>query len=392
MAKAGQVVFSRMQRVVWGRPAAEVVAEEARRLGAERVFLIVSRTLNRESDVVSGIGRGLGNRVAGLFEGIPAHVHRDTVIAAAREARAAKADLIVTVGGSSASGVGKMARLALAHGLETVDDMEPFRTVTAPDGTRTKPEFRGPDIGQVAVPTTLSGGEYYHYQGSTDTRIPEKQGYEHPDMIPTSVVLDPRAALHTPEWLWFSTGIRAVDHAVEGLCAPGANAYTDAMNLQALKLLARSLAASKAAPGDVDARLESQLGAWMSMAGVTAGVRVGASHGIGHVLGGACGVPHGYTSCVMLAPVLRWNRRAEGGAERQQTVSEAMGQPDRPAADLVAELVARLGLPSRLGDVGVGRDRFPEIAEQAMREPFVHANPRPVRGIGDIFEILESAV
>ena len=53
MAKAGQVVFSRMQRVVWGRPAAEVVSEEAGRLGAERVFLIVSRTLNRESDVVS---------------------------------------------------------------------------------------------------------------------------------------------------------------------------------------------------------------------------------------------------------------------------------------------------------------------------------------------------
>ncbi len=390
MAKAGQVVFSRMQRVVWGRPAAEVVAEEAGRLGAERVFLIVSRTLNRESDVVSGIGRGLGNRVAGLFEGIPAHVHRETVIAATREARAAKADLIVTVGGSSASGVGKMARLALAHGLETVDDMEPFRTVVAPDGTKTKPDFRGPDIGQVAVPTTLSGGEYYHYQGSTDTRIPEKQGYEHPDMIPTSVVLDPWAALHTPEWLWFSTGIRAVDHAVEGLCAPGANPYTDGMNLQALRLLARSLAASKAAPGDVDARLESQLGAWMSMAGVTAGVPVGASHGIGHVLGGACDVPHGYTSCIMLAPVLRWNRQAV--AERQRVVSGAMGVPDRPAADLVAELVSLLGLPSRLGDVGVGRDRFAEIAEQAMREPFVHANPRPVRSVGDVLEILESAM
>ena len=390
MAKSGQVVFSRMQRVVWGRPAAEVVAEEARRLGAERVFLIASRTLNRESDVVSGIGGALGHRMAGLFEGIPAHVHRDTVIAATRDARAAQADLIVTVGGSSASGVGKMARLALAHGFETVDDMEPFRTVVAPDGTKTKPAFRGPEIGQIAVPTTLSGGEYYHYQGSTDTRIPEKQGYEHPDMIPTSVVLDPRAALHTPEWLWFSTGIRAVDHAVEGLCAPGANPYTDGMNLQALKLLARSLRASKAAPDDTEARLESQLGAWMSMAGVTAGVPVGASHGIGHVLGGACDVPHGYTSCIMLAPVLRWNRQADVG--RQRLVSEAMGQPDRLAADLVAELVALLGLPSRLGDVGVGRGRFPEIAEQAMREPFVHANPRPVRSIADILEILESAV
>ena len=52
----------------------------------------------------------------------------------------------------------------------------------------------------------------------------------------------------------------------------------------------------------------------------------------------------------------------------------------------MTELVSLLGLPSRLGDVGVGRDRFPEIAEQAMREPFVHANPRPVRSVEDILE------
>jgi len=140
----------------------------------------------------------------------------------------------------------------------------------------------------------------------------------------------------------------------------------------------------------VDARLDGQLGAWMSMAGVAAGVPVGASHGIGHVLGVACGVPHGYTSCVMLAPVLRWNRAADTG--RQQLVSEAMGRPGLPAADLVADLVARLGLPSRLGDVGVGPERFPEIAEQALRDPFVHANPRPVRGAEDIVEILQSAI
>ncbi len=389
MVKPGQITFSRMQRVVWGRPAREVVAEEAERLGARRVFLIASRTLNRESDVVSGVAQGLGARAAGLFEGIPAHVHRDTVIAAAGEARAAGADLLVTVGGSSASGVGKMARLALEHDIRDVDGLEPFRTVVAPDGARRRPDFRGPRIGQIAVPTTLSGGEYFHYQGSTDTRIREKQGYEHADMIPTSVVLDPWAALHTPDWLWFSTGIRAVDHAVEGLCAPAANPYSDAMNRQALGLLARSLAASRADAGDAEARLESQLGAWMSMAGIAAGVSVGASHGIGHVLGGACDVPHGYTSCVMLPPVLRWNLSADTG--RQSLVAEAMGAPGRPAADLVAELVARLGLPLRLRDVGVGPERFPEIARQALLEPFVHANPRPVRGAEDIMEILQSA-
>ena len=182
--RPGRILTDAKGRVGTTRCGSRV--RRSRQVGAERVFLIASRTLNHESDVVSGIRKGLGIAAAGLVRGHSGACPPRTVIAAAREARAAKADLIVTVGGSSASGVGKMARLALAHGLETVDDMEPFRTVVAPDGTKTKPEFLGPDIGQVAVPTTLSGGEYYHYQGSTDTRIPEKQGYEHPDMIPTS--------------------------------------------------------------------------------------------------------------------------------------------------------------------------------------------------------------
>lgn len=389
MVGAGEMVFTRMRRVVWGRPAAEVVAEEAERLGARRVFLIVSRTLNRTTDLIAGVRAHLGGRAAGLFEGIPAHVHRDTVAAAAGAARKAGADLIVTVGGSSASGVGKMVRLALEHDIDHVDGLEPFRLRVAPDGTRTRPDYRGPRIGQIAVPTTLSGGEYFHYQGSTDTRIREKQGYEHPDMIPTVVVLDPWAALHTPDWLWRSTGVRAVDHAVEGLCSPKANPFTDGTNLQALRLLPRSLRASAADPADPESRLESQIGAWMSMIGIAAGVPVGASHGIGHVLGGTCDVPHGYTSCVMLPPVLRWNAAVNGG--RQALVGEAMGEPSRPAADLVAALVADLGLPSRLADVGVGPELFDEIAEKSLLDIFVHENPRPIRRASDVRGILEEA-
>ena len=81
------------------------------------------------------------------------------------------------------------------------------------------------------------------------------------------------------------------------------------------------------------------------------GVTKGASHGIGHVLGGTAGVPHGYTSCVMLPPVLRFNEPVN--AERQAWVSEALGRPGVQAADAVAELIASLGLPGTLRDVGV---------------------------------------
>jgi maleylacetate reductase len=139
----------------------------------------------------------------------------------------------------------------------------------------------------------------------------------------------------------------------------------------------------------MEARLNLQFGMWLSIGAGTSGVGVGASHGIGHVLGAACHVPHGHTSCVMLPSVLRWNLPAN--ADRQKRVSEAFGKPDAAAADLVANLVASLGLPRRLSEVGVGKDRFREIAEKSMHDRAVLNNPRPIKGPAEVMEILELA-
>src|SRR6202012_4704149 len=116
----------------------------------------------------------------------------------------------------------------------------------------------------------------------------------------------------------------------------------DGTSLPALRLLSRGLRAVKADPGNLEARLDCQLGSWMSIMGSQNGVQKGASHGIGHVLGGTADVPAGYTSCGMLAPLLRYNEPVNG--ERQAGVSEALGKPGEKAADAVAALVADLGL------------------------------------------------
>ena len=136
-------------------------------------------------------------------------------------------------------------------------------------------------------------------------------------------------------------------------------------------------------------RLDLQFGMWLSIGAGTSGVGVGASHGIGHVLGAACQVPHGHTSCVMLPSVLRWN--LPSNAERQKRVGEAFGQPAAAAGDLVEALVKSLGLPGRLSEVGVGRDRFREIAEKSMHDRAVLNNPRPIEGPAQVLEILELA-
>jgi maleylacetate reductase len=127
----------------------------------------------------------------------------------------------------------------------------------------------------------------------------------------------------------------------------------------------------------------------MSMVGSQTGVSKGASHGIGHVLGGTAGVPHGYTSCVMLPHVLRYNHPVNAG--KQARVSEALGRTDEPAAEVVAELISGLGLPTRLRDVGVKPERLDMIAEGSMHDRWVHTNPRKIDGPAVIRTLLDAA-
>src|SRR5260221_13166201 len=97
----GRVVFGAMDEVVFGRPASEVIVEQMDRLGASRAFLMVSGTLNRETDVIENIRRALGPRCVGTFDAMLPHTPRAAVIAASELARAASADLIVTTASGS---------------------------------------------------------------------------------------------------------------------------------------------------------------------------------------------------------------------------------------------------------------------------------------------------
>ena len=165
---------------------------------------------------------------------------------------------------------------------------------------------------------------------------------------------------------------------------------SEGASYHALKLLGRGLRGVKSDPLDLDARLDCQLGAWMSMVGSQTGVPKGASHGIGHVLGGTAHVPHGYTSCVMLPHVLRFNasgqRRSPGAGQRG-----ARADPSVPAADAVAELIAGLGLPGRLRDVGVKPEQLDRIAELSMHDRWIHTNPRKIDGPAVVRELLDAA-
>ena len=210
----GRVVFGAMDEVVFGRPAAEAVAEQMTRLDAKRAFLMVSGTLNRQTGEVEKIRQALGSRYAGTFDAMPAHTPREAVVAAAGQAREADADLIVTVGGGSITDGAKAVQLCLANDIFGVDDIDRIRAIRG-----TAPAMTAPKVRQISVPTTIAGGEFSANAGVTNARSKVKEMLRHPLAIPRAVILDPAITVHTPEWLFLSTGIRAVDHCVEGLCS-----------------------------------------------------------------------------------------------------------------------------------------------------------------------------
>lgn len=379
----GSYRFPVADGVVFGKPWRKALAAEVARGGFRRVFALVSGTLATAQQLEAGLRAALGDAFQQMHAGIGAHSPRQDVLAATRAARACAADVIVAIGGGSVIDAAKVMQLALAA---DVDDVAGFDAIVGAG----KP-VHGVDlpVRVIALPSTLSGAEFTAFAGVTDTKARRKQMYLHRQMTPLTVILDAALTCDTPQELWLSTGIRAVDHAVEDLCSINAQPLADAASTKALSLLARALPATKRDPADLAARLDAMVGVWLSMVGTQGGVEKGVSHAIGHILGGTFGVAHGVTSCITLPHVLRWN--APVNAAIQADIASAMGRPGGAAANVVAELIHGLDLPHTLGTVGVSRDQGQLLAELTMTDPWTLTNPRKVRGPEDVLEILRDA-
>ena len=379
--------YSMLERVVLGEPATTAILAEIERLGRRRVFVVTSRSVAAAAPFAA-IVAALGEHCVGAFTEVSAHGPRECVIEAAAAAREARPDLLLAIGGGSAIDATKLVLLCLRHDITKTDELDAYRGFST-----SQPSVRPADeaswLRMVAVPTTLSAAEFTWFGGAYDAVRRVKDPYGFPLMAPQAIILDPALTLATPLPLFLSTGMKAVDHAAERLASLTIETLTEALSMQALRLLSNGLPRVKADPTDLPARLDCQKGMAIAMAGPNAGVGVGASHAIGHVLGGHSGVAHGHTSCILLPPVMRWNQAANG--ERQKLLSEALGRPGLDAATALAELVEGLNLPQRLRDVGVRKDDFPAIAGKVLNDYAIRANPRPVTSPEEVVEILELA-
>lgn len=388
--------YKALDSVSLGTPADSGLAAAVKNSGSRRVLLIGSSSLAAQTDNFTSIKRAVeatGKTVElQSFSKIRAHTPREDVLDAIALANDFGADLLVSVGGGSVIDACKVIQLALDQGLHSAEDLLEYaqgangiQGVKAGDMTI----FRAPSkIRQIAIPTTLSGAEFSNNAGVLNTEKSTKEGYKGLDLCPKEILYDPQLATLTPEWLWLSTAIRSLDHAVEGYCSKDAHPFVQGHFLHAMRLFAESLPKTKADPLDLHARSLNQQAVWLACAGL-GDISHGASHGIGYILGSLCGVPHGYTSCVMLPAVLEWN--SKNLLQQQQPITAALGCSEMSASQAVKNLIANLGLPTNLREVGVEESQLAEIASRAFSHPVVRNNPRSISTTDDVEEILQLA-
>jgi alcohol dehydrogenase class IV len=343
----GTFRYANPPEIHWGPGCVEehlLVSLDA--LGARRVFLVTTRSVAGNPRLGGAMRRWLGERLVGEFSAIGQHAPAGDVSAAAAAARATRPDALLSFGGGSPIDAAKAVALHLATEID----------VTAPDAlvranrASVSPSAVPPHL---AVPTTLSVAELASGAGFTAMGSQEKLGLRVPALLPTAVFYDAALTLDTPLDLWLSTGIRAVDHAVETVLAAGNHPFSDALALEGLRRLHGGLLATVEDPASPGPRTESQLGAWFSYTspGPAAG---GLSHTLGKRIGSRHSIPHGVTSCLLLPHVMRY--LAPRTAEAQVRIATALGATNptpEAAANAVAELIVRLGPPHHLGAYGL---------------------------------------
>ena len=335
------------QRVLFGDGAAvENTTRALQTLGALRVAVIADEFAKAVAD-----GIAAENPVVARISDIVQHVPVERAVAAVEEVQASSADAIVTIGGGSSTGLGKI--LALWTGLPIV-----------------------------AIPTTFAGSEATDVWGVTENG--RKTTGADPRVLPRAIVYDGSLISGLPVESAVASGLNAVAHAVDGFWAPRADPINLALGSEGLRTLIPGLRDLVANPADIDARERTMYGAYLA-AVAFASAGSGMHHKICHVLGGAYNLPHAEMHAVVLPYVTEFNAPAAPDAARR--VSDALG--GTPAASGLWHLREELGAPSSLAAIGLSEEDIGPASDLVVAA-IPPSNPRPVNR-ADIERLLRAA-
>ncbi|KAF7330835.1 Alcohol dehydrogenase IV [Mycena venus] len=321
-------------------------------LGVKKALIVTGRTLYTKTDVVSKVEEILKklDAYAGVFTDFTQHTPLADIHACIKVYKDSGADFIVSLGGGSPI---DGAKAVLYHIREETDAAAPPP--------------------HIAVPTTLSAAEYSIGAGYTDEHG-NKLSVSHQLLAPAGIILDAELTLPTPDRLWLSSGIRALDHS-RIFYRPLVSHPVKMLCYVAMADLFKYLPISAADPTNIEARQKLLIAAWMSLwpTKFEEYSALGMSHALGHRLGARYGIPHGITSCLTLSPVVAIQSRVASKDDKEYLANTLfyLHEPSTGSvegdilklSELIAGLVEQLGLKSTLSEYKVPREDFDRLSE-----------------------------
>jgi alcohol dehydrogenase class IV len=378
----------RVERVISGQGSLGKLAEEVERLGGNRALVLISPSVAK-TFLLDRVKAALGDKCTAVFDEVKPHSPTESIGKAVELARDANVDVLVSVGGGSAVDTGKGVAALLAEG----GSLPRFAVRFTPPNKKEVPPMPAPKIPHIAIPTTLSGGEYSYSAGITEAG--KKFIVADPKLAPKVVLLDPEAAATAPGRLLAASGMNALAHCVEAVYSTETQPLTEAYCLTGIGLIARYLPRAVVSSSDLEALSHVQVAACLSGMGVYS-AWTGIHHAIVHVIGGRYKAPHAEIHALMLPYGMRWNLDAverhylrmarEIGIETANEKALAAAVPE-----YVYGMNQKMGLPLKLRDLGVPRDGLKQLSVDTLSDYSIHTNPKPVHSAEQVMEVLEAA-
>jgi acetaldehyde dehydrogenase/alcohol dehydrogenase len=381
--------------------------DNLRELEALQVVLVTDHLTDRRG-VTEEVRRHLRAPNVRVFAEVPVEPDESVIQAGADLLERVRPDAIVAVGGGSVMDAAKVMRLLYEHpecslrqlSLQFLDARK--RVATYPqDPHRVK---------LVAVPTTAGTGSEVS-PAAVVTVGHRKVTLVDYTLVPDMAVVDPVLTLTMPPTLTADTGIDALTHAIEAGVSIFASPYTDALCVQAARLIFDALPRAYADGSDLEARTA------MANAATIAGMAfsnafVGVNHALAHSVGARFGLSHGRANAIFLPHVMRYNASlptkfmpapgysAYVAPEKYATMGWVLfgGHTEEERRqrlfDHVDELLRTVGIPRTLREAGVREDEFeaalPDLARMTFEDPSIRTNPR-MPMIAEIVGILRAA-
>jgi alcohol dehydrogenase class IV len=362
-----QYNFALHPTVFYGAGSIAALPRHVQELGGHKVLIVTDQTLGK-TGIPQRVQAVLPDSV--LYDGVSPDPHLEHVHATWDVLRSNGADVLVAVGGGSSIDVAKLVSILETNGGDLLDYAAHWDHVHTPG------------LPLIAIPTTVgSGSEMTRGAVFSSPETKGKAVIVSKYLAPRLAILDPSLLDTLPSSVTASTGTDALTQAIEGVLSTAATPFTDALHLEAIRLIHPALRRAVANSKDAEAMGTMQQAAAMVGAGI-AYSGVGAVHAIANTLGGHYPIPHGVACAVMLRPVLRLN--APHALERYRPIAEALALDIR---DLSATQVANAVIAevSRiLDDIGVNwklrqftmpQDEMEQIAEEARVHADMASNP-----------------